>query len=277
MKWLVAVDLEESREGALGWARWMRTCDADAQLVVVHAVDVATSLALPRAQTVMRHVKKFVQTRLPEVEMRVLEQRPPEDALGRAVSIHAADALVLGRRASRDEDAIVRLGAVARRVLRRLPAPVLVCPPDMVGAEIPNGPILVCVDRDGLAASALAFGRALADATGLPLQAITAVPPAFPSGVTYLPTAAHTAGDPAGDEAEVRAWLTEQPGDPVELLVAEGRVLPAILRASEDVGASMLVCGSRLLSAGERIFNTSVGTALAATARVPVAVVPPTA
>ncbi len=277
MKWMVAVDLDESCEGALGWARWLRTSDADAQLVVAHAVDIVTNLAPPRAQTVMRHVREFVQTRLPEVEMRVLEERPPEAALARALSIHAADALVIGRRATRDGGSIVRLGPVARRLLRRLPGPVLVCPPDMVGAEVAAGPVLVCVDGEGEDASALAFGRALADATGLPLQAITVSPPAFASGVTYLPTAAHTVGIDERHEASVRAWLAEQPGEPVELLVASGRVIPSILRASDEVGASMLVCGSRLLSATERIFNTSVGTALAATARIPVAVVPPTA
>lgn len=275
MKWIIAVDLGESCEGALGWARWLRTSDADAHLVVAHAVDIATSLAPPRAEVVMRHVRKFVQTRLPEVEMRVLEERPPEDALAHALPIHAADALVIGRRAPRDGDAIVRLGAVARRLLRRLPAPVLVCPPDIVGAEVASGPVLVCVDGEG-DASALAFGRALADATGLPLQAITVSPPAHPSGVTYLPTPAHTVGEDQAHEAAVRAWLAEQPGEPVELLVASGRVIPSILRVSDEVGASMLVCGSRLLSTTERIFNTSVGTALAATARIPVAVVPPT-
>ncbi len=275
MKWMVAVDLGDSCEGALGWARWLRTSDPEAELLVVHAVDIA-SLAPPRAQTVMRHVEKFVQTRLPEVEMRVLEERPPEDALAHAMSVHAADALVIGRRASRDGDAIVRLGAVARRLLRRLPAPVLVCPPDLVGAEVPTGPVLVCLDAQGSDASTLAFGRALADATGLPLQAITVVPPLFPTGVTYEPTPAHAAGAGEPPEAPVQAWLAEQPGDPVELLVATGRVIPAVLRASEEVGASVLVCGSRLLSARERIVNTSVGTALAAMARIPVAVVPPT-
>jgi len=277
MKWVVAVDLGESCEGALGWARWLRTSDADAHLVVAHAVDIVTNLAPPRAQTVMRHVREFVQPRLPEVEMRVLEERPPEDALARVLSIHAADVLVIGRRAPRDGDDLVRLGAVARRLLRRLPGPVLVCPPDMVGAEVASGPVLVCVDGQGGDASALAFGRELADATGLPLRAITVSPPAFAAGVTYQPTPAHTVGMDEMHEAAVRAWLAEQPGDPVELLVASGRVIPSILRASDELRASMLVCGSRLLTTAERVFNTSVGTALAATARIPVAVVPPTA
>ena len=46
---------------------------------------------------------------------------------------------------------------------------------------------------------------------------------------------------------------------------------------AEEMDAAVLVCGSRRLTVGERIFSASVGTELAALSKHPVAIVPPDA
>ena len=279
MKWIVGVDLRHGCDGALSWARWARKRDASIELLAAHAMELPKGLVIPNPETVAEHVEKYVGERIADVEVRVLEQQPSEAALAHAVGTHGADALAIGRRAPRDGDGLVRLGAVARRLLRKLPSPVLVCPPDLRSEHIPSGPILVCVQANAESAAALDFGRRVAKATGTPVQAITVLPPMYPypHAISYLPAPTYGGDEHDERESAVRDWLAEQPGEGVKLTVADGPVVPTILQASDELQASMIVCGSRLLSAVERFFNTSVGTALAGSARVPVAVVPPTA
>ena len=275
MKWIVGVDLRHGCDGALGWARWVRKRDRNIEFLAAHAMEVPKGLLIPSVDMVAEHVTKYVSQRIADVEVRVLEEQPPEVALAHAIAIHGADALAIGRRATRDGDGLVRLGAVARRLLRKLPAPILVCPPDLRSEDIPEGPVLVCVQPNAEGAAALRFGRQVAKTAGLPLQALTVLPPIYPLGVSYLPAPTNGADEHERRENAMREWLAEQPGDGVELMVSDGPVVPTILQAADAVQACMIVCGSRLLSAVERFFNTSVGTALAGSARVPVAVVPP--
>src|SRR5690606_8529752 len=59
------------------------------------------------------------------------------------------DALIIGRRARRDDDPVGRLGPGTRRILRRLPAPVIVVPPDYGGRSdggLGEGPVILGVE-----------------------------------------------------------------------------------------------------------------------------------
>ena len=66
-------------------------------------------------------------------------------------------------------------------------------------------------------------------------------------------------------------------GDQDGIVVVDGPIVRALWTAAVKERACMLVCGSRRLSLLERIFTSSVGSELAATSPLPVAIVPPPA
>jgi len=278
MKWLIGVDLRHGCEGALAFASWLRKRQPDTALVAMHALEIPKGRipVIPDLDTVNRYVDTFVHKHLPDADVRLFEEQPAENALARAVSVHQTDAMVIGRRSPRDRDTLIRLGAVARRLLRRLPAPIVVCPPDLAEGDVGAGPIVVAVQPDAAGAAALAFARSVAAQTGRAIEAVHVVRSGFPTGISYLPTPNYDGEARERAEAEVRTWLATLPGgDAVELSFPDDPVIPAILDRAEALDACMLVCGSRLLSTIDRIVHTSVGSTLAGGSRIPVAVVPP--
>ena len=278
MKWLIGVDLRHGCEGALAFASWLRKHKPETDLVAMHAIEIPKGRipVIPDLNTVSDYVDMFVHKHLPDAEVRLFEEQPAEDALARAVSVHQADALVIGRRSPRDRDTLIRLGAVARRLLRRLPSPIIVCPPDLKEGEIGKGPIVAAVQPDAAGASALAFARSVAAQTGRSITAVSVVQRAFPVGISYLPTAGYDGEARERTESEVRTWLATIPGgDAIDVMFPDDPVIPAIVDTAEELDASLLVCGSRLLSTVDRIVHTSIGSTLAGGARMPVAVVPP--
>ncbi len=277
MKWMVGVDLRHGSEGALHWAQWVRGRDSEAEFLAMHAVEIPKGRigVTPDLELVSRYVHRFVEQRLPGVEVRLFEELPPDEALTRGVAVHRADAMVIGRRSPVQDDTLVRLGAVARRVLRRLVVPTVICPPDLSPDEIRSGPVVVAVRPDDHSAAALAFARTLAGDVGRELAVVSVLPPPFPPGVSYLPAPAYQRDEVDAAEVALRRWLAGQPGPALEPMIGEGSAIPTLLRACDELQATAIVCGSRMLSAVERITQTSVGATLAGTAPIPVVLVPP--
>ncbi len=278
MKWLVGIDLKPSCSGALAWLSWCQAWTGEAtDALAVHAVEWPSIEAYPPPdrETIQGHAQSFLRERGHALEARVMEGREPADALTHALSLHDADALVIGRQASRDGDELVRLGGVARRLLRQLPAPLVVCPADLGARDVPGGPIMLAVQPGSRFEHALRFAQRLSVALRRPLMAVSVVPPAFPTGVTYLPTPQYDGSRLEGARAHLRDWLTTLEIDDVETRVEEGPTVPTLWQMAEDEGACLMVTGSRLLTASERFTRSSVGTTLSGVARMPVAVVPP--
>lgn len=195
-----------------------------------------------------------------------------------ATRLHAS-ALVVGRRARRDDDPLVRLGEVTRRLLRRLPVPLIVVPPDFGDRRdrgFGDGPIMVGVDLTDHCTAAVLFAADLAARLERPLLLAHGTQ-AFYWGVSYVPTTTlqqlqARAHDTAANA--LREWAA-----PLGLRNAEQRVFmgdPAkhLLQIAADVDATMLVTGSRMLGPIERLFLASVSSEVAAGASCPVAVVP---
>lgn len=150
-------------------------------------VSVATlGLALPDLNVVSDSVHKFVDAGLPGFDVRLIEERRPDEVLTRAMSLHRADAMQIRRRSPAEDDALVRLGAVARRLLRTFVAPVIVCPPDLTAETIRPGAVVVAVRPDDASAAALRFAQELAKRSGRELAVVSVLPPPFPAGVSYL-------------------------------------------------------------------------------------------
>ena len=104
----------------------------------------------------------------PPARVIVHEANQAEDGLAHAAE--GAAGLVIGRAARAGEESFVRLGPVARRLLRRLPGPVVVAPRDLMA--VPPGPILLATDLGDATAAALPFAQRLAARHGRPLELV---------------------------------------------------------------------------------------------------------
>ena len=78
----------------------------------------------------------------------------------------------------------------------------------------------------------------------------------------------------AGGERTLERWAKEHGITGRRGIVREGVVLDELVALARDEDALMIVTGSRQLNALERMFATSVGSELCASALCPVAVVP---
>lgn len=130
-------------------------------------------------------------------------------------------------------------GSVARAVIDRAPAPVLVIPARCVvgGAEtvVAGSRLLVPLDGTTFGEAALPAARRLATSLGGEITLLRAVPPS-------------TCGPPRGgvELARVRAYLDQlaahvATGTPVSRVVRIGRPAAAILAAAGESGAALIV------------------------------------
>jgi len=185
-----------------------------------------------------------------------------------------AAGVVIGRRVT-TPNAWARLGRVARRLLRRLPAPVIVVPPELASDEF-TGPVMLATDLSERSAAAARFAVAFARKLGRPLACVHVGQPRWDGSYGLL--------EPRRDELRAtyreateratREWatrhcpdatLTYEYGDPVERLTALAR----------HTRPSLLVLGSGRLGMVDRIFTGSTASSVAAIAPCAVAVVPP--
>lgn len=284
MRWIVGLDLLDHSHGALRFARWLHQRGPGEVMIGVHALGMATlhdpeiAAETPFKTWILEATRRSVaELGAAEAfaEIGVIEAMAPEDGLERALVDKGASALILGRRARSRDDRLVRLGRVARRLLRQMPAPIAVVPPDLAD-EPPPGPVVVATDLDASAESALAFAALFAALVGRELVVVHAV---APEGAMRAYVSA-TAWDRANLEAiergaaRVRSYLDAR-GVTARAEVVPTPIAAGVLDVCAREGACALVCGSRRLSFVDRIFTSSVGSELAALATIPVIVVPP--
>jgi nucleotide-binding universal stress UspA family protein len=214
-----------------------------------------------------------------------------EETLEAARTEHGAEGLVVGRQAPREGHHLLRLGKVARRLLRSLGGPLVVVPPDWEPDTVsPDGPVVCATNVGDAAVPAAHFAAELARRLGRALILVYTVPVPEDYGANYIPAATRqkiAAESQQAGERELAAWLaglalpgfTAGPGLPggATTVVRQGHVTEQVLRLARETQAALIVTGSRRLSTLERLLLTSVGSELAATSPCPVAVVPPPA
>jgi nucleotide-binding universal stress UspA family protein len=288
MKWVVGVDLLPDSQGALEFVAWLKAREAVGQ------GDVPGLCILEEAAffTIRGEARTGVEEGVRKVLMGFADDSRARDALGEldariAPSVHKAlsalalehDAvLVVGRQARRGEAGLVRLGKTARRLLRHLPVPVTVVPPDLQLQEVPEGPVLVATDTTEASLPAISFGRAYASAVGRSLRLVHVLPTVEEIGLEYVSSVRsaelrHEHGRRARrafDEFVQRNGL----GD-LGVSLLPGPVIESVLEVASTERACSIVCGSRKLGVAARVVSASIGSELAATATVPVVVVPP--
>jgi len=188
------------------------------------------------------------------------------------------DALILGRAAPQSSEAMLRLGAVARKLLRRLPVAVAVVPPDIKANEIGTGRIVLGTDLTANSIAAGRFASQLANELRRELVVIHVHDRAWPAsmfgagGRMELPSESR----PARTGEDVAQWVEDQDLRSVSSFCVEGPVADALIVSAREEDSPALVIGSRMLSLGQRVFTASVGTDLAGHADRMVVVVPST-
>jgi len=97
-----------------------------------------------------------------------------------------------------------------------------------------------------------------------------------PIGLEYLPETAWADGRVQAlhqGEAALEQWRHEHGLIAMTSLV-QGSTVARTIRAARELDACMILCGSRRLSLTQRLWSSSVGSALAAAAHLPVGVIP---
>jgi nucleotide-binding universal stress UspA family protein len=278
--WILGIDLRPRSDGAIRFGAWLHgQAPEDVKLLGMHVLELDDERPLHdheqmRVTTEAMLDRAGVRAAFASVE--VIAADRPETALEALQRGEAARGLIIGRRAVTDSDALIRLGSVARRVLRRLVAPTFVVPPELEAEKIGAGPIVVAVTPDEASVGAVNFARRLATELRRSLVYLTVVS----TPVDYIPTdrldavrAERVVQKMRGAEAATHAWLLGL-GARERLIVRRGDVLIELLAAAAELAAPFVVSGSRQLGAIERVFGLSVASYLAAHAAVPVLVVP---
>lgn len=287
LRWVVAIDLRAHGHGAINFASWLREHDRSGSMVidglhVIESVLFELPTAPPRVELLddarkatfaALHARK-AEAAFSSVD--VIEASDVVDTLASAGQLPTTTGIILGRRAAEDEHAWIRLGKVARRLLRRLDTPTFVVPPNLERDAIGAGPIVCAVTLDDHGIAVGRFGERLGAALGRRVRLVHVLETADPIGVPYLSAATlddlHRRQREAGHE-RLNNWH-EASGLGSHTLLAQGHTLPQLLATARELDACMILCGSRRLSLVERLWSSSIGSALAAAAGLPVGVLP---
>lgn len=300
MKWIVGVDLRETATGALHFSQWLArhsTRPVRHVFVPVHVLEESYLLHVLRQTTeadVEARARADARAQLARAELEAIAQPikitrgvAADDALFRELEAERADALVIGRQAPSHERHFVRLGRVARRLVRGLPCPIIVAPPDLRVDRIGSGPIVLATDLDDsgpegrkyeTCGAAAKFAHRLALATGRRLVVAHVIPHELESA-RYVPTTTieqFYSQVGLDRQRDLQHWKTTHGVAEAASIVAHGDVVARLTAIAEVEGAPMIVCGSRRLGALERVFATSVATDLSCWAECAIAIVPPT-
>lgn len=289
MKWILGVDTSEGHEGPLQLAAWLHRAgfnDRGGHLSGVHVLPrvglVAPSLTPDEheevrlaAREALDHLLEASKAHGAIPDLDLVDADTIEEALAAQAAKDGADGIVVGRRARRGEAPFVRLGPVARRLLRSLPTTVIVSPPDLGERGSGRGPVLLATDMEDRSGAAAAFAKQLAEIVGRPVMVVHVVP-TVSFAVDYLGKKydALTQASEKDHAPRLREWAQRNGLEQAALVTLHGEPVREIAKAALAHDAAMVVTGSRRLSTSERIFDHSLGSELSAACWAPVAVVP---
>lgn len=285
LKWIVGVEPDGEHDGPMKFATWLNDRSADPpEIVGVHVLpklevidpnfgpdDDKSFHAKARETCGWALERAGAKDAIDEIEL--VNADAIEDGLREAVLQHGPYGCVVGRRAGRDEIRVQRLGPVARRMLRHLPAPLVVTPPDWVAR---TGPIVLATDVADSSLAAAGFAQTLGRTIGAPVTAVY-VAQTIPWGGPYVEPALMKRTSQRlseGATTALDAWLKEHAIDDVNARSEIGDPVARVSAVAEELDSALIVCGSRQLGTAARIFGHSVASELAATAKTAVAVVP---
>lgn len=138
--------------------------------------------------------------------------------------------------------------------------------------------ILCPVDASTFSRRAVRHAVALAKWYGAEVAVISVRPPALPPSLWFQQeSAVPIEGDYSRDQAEVslRAFVEAASGEtPTRVFVADGQIVPEILRVARELGADLIVMGTHGLTGFERLLLGSVTEKVLRKAECPVMTIP---
>jgi len=290
-KWIVALDLQPSSHGAVRFASWIAHAGSppdDLELVGVHVIEreqLAPIFRLQSPDEVGRRAQQALERELDEAALReffavrrIALGAHAHEVLENEAAREHADAIVVGRQMARDANARIRLGTNARRLLRALPVPVIVVPPDYAKVPFGAGPILVATDLTDDAVAACRFAEQIGARMGRQVIAIHVLPPVNPLLRAYLaegPWHELAEQEHASGMTRLHAWLEQHQLMGLSHRVVQGATIEEIGKLAVELRSPLVVTGARRLPNLARAFIGSTAAGMAAELPVPVAVVPP--
>lgn len=280
--WILGLDLGPRSSGALRLARLLRQ-QLQARVVGVFVCETwlvglppgeDASVRLSRRSEAERWLADL-NVGAPDAavdETQIVDEADAESGL--ALAAQGSAGVIVGRRPPSPET-WSRLGRVARRLLRRLPAPVLVVPPEVTDEDL-AGPVLLATDLTERSVAAARFAVGLARRLARPLLCVHVAQPRWEE--TYDPSEPRWAElrrrYREETERSSRTWAGEHcPG--AELTVDYGDPIDRVPVLARQMHASLIVVGSGRPGMIERFFAGSTASIVAAVAPCAVAVVPP--
>jgi len=287
MRWILGLDTRHLSQGALHFAVWMarQMKRRDVEIVPIHVLEhdmMMMRLRRQHLQEVLDEAQAAAQDAINEAgaadvvaDVEVVQAMTADAYLADAVRLHGADGVIIGRAAAADSEALIRLGRVARRLTRELPATVVVVPPSLVAADLGDGPIACAIDptpesRDA-ALSALDFAKGVERDTVF----LNTAPHVSTSLRSNTPDPELVAVSRKLAKEKLSRYCETHGLGPAEQEVLYGPVPDVVLGRAGQLRSPLIACGSRRLSLAQRVFASSFGTDLARNAATPVMIVPP--
>lgn len=267
---LVPLDGSKVAENALPAASWYSRMTG-APLKFVHVIDADTKPEerAKAAETFQSYANELAAREgLGKVECQVLAGTAADEVLSASVT---AAAIVIGSHGRGGFRAMV-IGSVADKIVRGAGVPVLI-EPGTEEAKVPalSQPILVGVDGSDEAERGLAVARELAakEGRGVVLLRTYSIPPAV--GVEF---ATYPADLATTMEEAAKTYLSSvaKPGE--KTLLRMGDATNAILEASEELNAALIVLTSSGKGLGKRIALGSTTDRVVHGSKRPVLVIP---
>lgn len=277
MRWMIGVDLSGLSGGAVTYGRWMAQRASGDTFFGVHVVE-NVEIEPPLTRNVAEHIERALGPVREEAffaDLGTIPATAAEDGLIEAAQEKDCQGFILGRRTS-DPTALVRLGRVARIMLRKLPKPIIVVPPAMETSAISDGPVLLATDLGPASDGAAKFAPVLAQSLGLDML-VTHVSRVPGSMQAIIPSEqwSNLVGRAETSSRELfDPWLEKHGLADARHSLVHGSPPAKILEVARVSGASMIVLGSRGLDGFDRIFLSSLASEIAAASNIPVAVVP---
>lgn len=290
MRWIVGVDLGARCRGALAFCEWIaansHAADGD-RFEAVHVLEArmfglfksepATADSRLETERLARETVEGALTGAsiaPQVEL--VHAASAVEALADRIGNEADAALVVGRRAPKAGTGWVRLGRIARRLVRHTPAPVVVVPPDLTAADLGEGPVVLATSLEEDCSAAAGFAHRLAKRWRRRVLAVHVVPGIDDAPPHYVPAVTrHQLLSVMRLEGQrgLEAWLREHDLRDADAAVATGDVFERLRAIAQEERAPIIVVGSRRLPAPATFFSSSLGLDLAGSSPIPVAIV----
>jgi nucleotide-binding universal stress UspA family protein len=290
MRWVVGMDLRPLSRGALRFCRWLAgasRAEGGESLHAVHVLEedhLLMALRLHHLDEVTAAARDAAARTLEAEgltalagEPRIVQAATAEAGLGAVTAELGADALVVGRVAPSEGLSLVRLGRVARHLVRAPPTTVVVVPPDLGPAALGTGPVVALSGLGEGSVATCRFAAAVAARLGRDWLLAHVIPMPEDYGAHYLPPASvdeiRKARHREADEA-ARAFVAAHGLRPAGVVLLEGQPADRAAALAVERGSPLLVAGASHASRLEEAIFRSTAMELAAGAPLPVAFVP---